>query len=36
MAESGNARGLGRAARAINRSGGFPMRSRVRQGFVRR
>jgi len=34
MAESGN--GLGRAARAINRSGGFPMRSRVRQGFVRR
>jgi len=36
MAESGNSRGLGRAARAINRSGGFPMRGRVRNGFVRR
>lgn len=25
-----------RAVRAINNSGGFPMRSRVRVGFVRR
>lgn len=36
MAESGNSRNLGRAARTVNRSGGFPMRGRIRMGFVRR